>query len=51
MRGRPHGRMGRRGIALAMAAAVAAGFAVYGGAAGAAPQPTISQVQAPVNGL
>jgi len=30
---------------------VAAGLAVYGGAAGAAPQPTISQVQAQVNGL
>ena len=51
MSGRLPGRRGRRGIALAAAVAVAAGLAVYGGAAGAAPQPTISQVQAQVNGL
>ena len=51
MSGRLPGRRGRRGIALTAAAAVAAGLAVYGGAAGAAPQPTISQVQAQVNGL
>ena len=51
MRGRPQGRKGRRSIALAAVAVVAAGLAVYGGAAGAAPQPTISQVQAQVNGL
>jgi len=51
MSGRLPGRRGRRGIALTAAAAVAAGLAVFGGAAGAAPQPTISQVQAQVNGL
>ena len=51
MSGRLPGRRGRRGITLAAAVAVAAGLAVYGGAAGAAPQPTISQVQAQVNGL
>ena len=51
MRGRLHGRMARRSIALATIAAVAAGLAIYGGAAGAAPQPIISQVQAEVNGL
>ena len=51
MSGRLPGRRGRRGIALTAAVAVAAGLAAYGGAAGAAPQPTISQVQAQVNGL
>ena len=51
MSGRVPGRRGRRGIALTAAVAVAAGLAAYGGAAGAAPQPTISQVQAQVNGL
>src|SRR5262245_40304451 len=43
---------GRRATALAAAALVAAGLAVYGGtAAGAAPRPTIAQVQAKVNSL
>jgi cell wall-associated NlpC family hydrolase len=51
MSGRLPGRWGGRGAALAAAVAMAAGLAVYGGAAGAAPQPTISQVQAQVNGL
>ena len=51
MSGRLPGRRGRRGIALTAAVAVAAGLAAYGGAAGAAPRPTISQVQAQVNGL
>jgi len=51
MRGRLHGRKVRRTIALMTVAVVAAGLAVCGGAAGAAPQPTISQVQAQVNGL
>jgi peptidoglycan DL-endopeptidase CwlO len=48
---RMSGRLPGRSIALAAAVAVAAGLAIYGGAAGAAPQPTISQVQAQVNGL
>ena len=45
------GRTGRRGIVLTAAVAVAASLAAYGGAAGAAPQPTVSQVQAQVNAL
>jgi peptidoglycan DL-endopeptidase CwlO len=43
---------GGRATALAVAALVAAGLAVYGGtAAGAAPKPTMAQVQAKVNSL
>jgi cell wall-associated NlpC family hydrolase len=47
------GRKGGRGTALmAVAVAVATGLAAYGGAAaGAAPKPTVSQVQAQVNAL
>lgn len=45
------GSKGRHGIALAAAVTVTAVLAAYGGAAGAAPKPTISQVQAEVNGL
>jgi peptidoglycan DL-endopeptidase CwlO len=45
------GRRGRRGIAVAAVTVLAAGFAAYGGAAAAVPQPTISQVQAEVNTL
>jgi cell wall-associated NlpC family hydrolase len=41
----------RRGAALAVALAAATGLAVYSGAAGAAPQPSISDVQAQVNSL
>jgi cell wall-associated NlpC family hydrolase len=46
------GSRGRRGIAVAAVTALAAaGFAAYGGVAGAVPRPTISQVQAEVNTL
>jgi cell wall-associated NlpC family hydrolase len=45
------GSTGRRVIAVAAGALLAAGLAAYGGAAGAAPQPTIGQVQAEVNSL
>jgi len=45
------GSRGGRGIAVAAVAVLAAGFAAYGGAAGAVPRPTISQVQAEVNTL
>ena len=45
------GSRGGRGIAVAAAAVLAAAFAAYGGAAGAVPRPTISQVQAEVNTL
>jgi peptidoglycan DL-endopeptidase CwlO len=48
---RGRGRGGWRGIAVAVVTVLAAGLAVYGGAAGAAPQPTIGQVQAEVNSL
>ena len=41
----------RRGATLATLLAVASGVAVYSGTAGAAPQPSISQVQAQVNTL
>jgi cell wall-associated NlpC family hydrolase len=41
----------RRGIAAAAGLAVMGGLAVYGGIAGAAPQPTVGQVQARVNQL
>jgi len=41
----------RGGVALAIAVAAASGLTAYSGAAGAAPQPTISQVQAQVNAL
>jgi peptidoglycan DL-endopeptidase CwlO len=41
----------RRGAVLTALLAVASGVAVYSGTAGAAPQPTISQVQAQVNSL
>jgi peptidoglycan DL-endopeptidase CwlO len=51
MGSRGPGSRGRRGIAVAAVAALAAGFAAYGGTAGAAPRPTISQVQAEVNTL
>lgn len=44
------GRKGIGGVALTVAVAVA-GFAAYGGVAGAAPKPTVSQVQAQVNSL
>ena len=44
------GRIRTRGVALTAIAAVA-GLAAYGGAAGAAPQPTVGQVQAQVNDL
>jgi cell wall-associated NlpC family hydrolase len=40
-----------RGIALAAGLAVLGGAAAYGGIAGAAPQPTVSQVQARINQL
>ena len=43
-------RLRRAGILTALVA-VASGVAVYSGTAGAAPQPTISQVQAQVNSL
>ena len=45
------GSPGGRGIAVAAAAVLAAGFAAYGGAAAAVPRPAISQVQAEVNTL
>ena len=45
------GSRGSRGIAVAAVAVLAAGFAAHGGAAGAVPRPTISQVQAEVNTL
>jgi len=41
----------RRGIAVAAGLAVMAGLAAYGGIAGAAPQPTVGQVQARINQL
>jgi len=41
----------RRGIAVAAGLAVIAGLAAYGGIAGAAPQPTVGQVQARINQL
>ncbi len=41
----------RRGIAVAAGLMVAAAISSYGGMAGAAPQPTVSQVQARVNQL
>ena len=41
----------RRGIAVTAGLAVMAGLAAYGGIAGAAPQPTVGQVQARINQL
>jgi cell wall-associated NlpC family hydrolase len=41
----------RRAVAVAAGLAVTGGLAVYGGIAGAAPQPTVGQVQARVNQL
>ena len=41
----------RRGAAVAAGLAVMGGLAVYGGIAGAAPQPTVAQVQARINQL
>jgi peptidoglycan DL-endopeptidase CwlO len=41
----------RRGAALAAGLAVMGGLAVYGGIAGAAPPPTVAQVQARINQL
>lgn len=41
----------RRGAVLGVLLAVATGFAVYSGTAGAAPQPTLGEVQAEVNTL
>jgi peptidoglycan DL-endopeptidase CwlO len=41
----------RRGIACAAGVAVMGGLAVYGGIAGAAPQPTVAQVQARIDQL
>jgi len=41
----------RRGLAVTAGLAVMAGLAVYGGIAGAAPQPTVGQVQARINQL
>src|SRR2546423_13793863 len=41
----------RRGIALAAGLTVLGGAAAYGGIAGAAPQPSVSQVQARINQL
>jgi len=41
----------RRAVAVAAGLAVAGGLAVYGGIAGAAPQPTVGQVQARINQL
>ena len=41
----------RRGIAVTAGLAVIAGLAAYGGIAGAAPQPTVGQVQARINQL
>jgi len=49
---RPAGASGlRRGIAFAAGLAVVGGLAVAGGIAGAAPQPTVGQVQARINQL
>ena len=48
----PGPKGGRRTALMAVAVAVATGLAAYGGAAaGAAPKPTVSQVQAQVNAL
>ena len=41
----------RRGAVLTGLLAVASGIAVYSGTAGAAAQPTVSQVEAQVNSL
>ena len=41
----------RRAVAVAAGLAVTGGLAVYGGIAGAAPQPTVGQVQAKINQL
>ena len=41
----------RRGVAVAAGLAVMGGLAVYGGIAGAAPQPTVGQVQSRINQL
>ena len=41
----------RRTVAVAAGLAVMGGLAVYGGSAGAAPQPTVGQVQAKINQL
>jgi peptidoglycan DL-endopeptidase CwlO len=41
----------RRGLAVAAGLAVMGGLAAYGGIAGAAPQPTVGQVQARINQL
>jgi peptidoglycan DL-endopeptidase CwlO len=41
----------RRGVAVAAGLAVMGGLAAYGGIAGAAPQPTVGQVQARINQL
>jgi len=41
----------RRGAVLGVLLAVTSGFAIYSGTAGAAPQPTIGEVQAEVNTL
>jgi cell wall-associated NlpC family hydrolase len=41
----------RRAVAVAAGLAVMGGLAVYGGIAGAAPQPTVGQVQARINQL
>ncbi len=41
----------RRGIALGAGVVVIGGLAAYGGMAGAAPQPTVDQVQAKINQL
>jgi peptidoglycan DL-endopeptidase CwlO len=41
----------RRGVAVAAGLAVMGGLAVYGGIAGAAPQPTVAQVQARIDRL
>ncbi len=41
----------RRGVAFAAALAVAVGLAAFGGMAGAAPTPTVAQVQARINQL
>ena len=51
MRSREAGSAGRRTIAVAVGVLLAAGLGFYGGAAGAAPQPTLGQVQAEVNSL
>ena len=41
----------RLGVAVMAGLAVTGGLAVYGGIAGAAPQPTVGQVQARINQL